>query len=258
MPAISNKVVMVAVYPDLTKKQLDGDMVMRRVNEFVEAVRQDAIIIIDRKTSTRWCVCADLRRCNCKRTDKPYECEKLLCEPCKAIARVDPDEYCRKLTDIYERHTKRIQMLEANFKRFYSMSALHEEFATATKRPVSMFRKIWRRRQDCPNDCRGLLHLWCGHKRSWTTLPSLENFLQYKLMHQGLEADKVWKQFKDELIRSRIFEGIYMDLPPIVSQEGLAISADNAVTAQLRETMSVDGPESGDEATTSEEDNSRI
>ena len=31
---------MVAVYPDLTKKQLDGDMVMRRVNEFVEAVRQ--------------------------------------------------------------------------------------------------------------------------------------------------------------------------------------------------------------------------
>ncbi|CAI4213182.1 unnamed protein product [Parascedosporium putredinis] len=135
MPAISNKVVIVAVYPDLSKKQLDGDMVIRRVNQFVDAVRQDGIIIIDRKTSTRWCVCADLRKC------------------------VDPEDYCRKLTDIYERHTKRIQLLEVKFKRFYSMAALHEEFATATKRPVSTFRKIWRRRRDCPNDCRGLLHL---------------------------------------------------------------------------------------------------
>lgn len=40
MAPISNKVVMVAIYPDLTKKQVDGDQVKRRVNAFIDAIRK--------------------------------------------------------------------------------------------------------------------------------------------------------------------------------------------------------------------------
>jgi len=40
MAPISNKVVMVAIYPDLSKKQLDGDMVNRRINDFIDAIRK--------------------------------------------------------------------------------------------------------------------------------------------------------------------------------------------------------------------------
>lgn len=222
MPAISNKVVIVAVYPDLSKKQIDGDMVIRRVNQFVDAVRQVcalhevcrffravippkhyaaplstipvALLVetdsFDERMASSSSTARQARDGACAPTYESVlakirtahaNVRSFFASPAKPsvvslkkhlsisaamekaqltiLPGVDPEEYCRKLTDIYERHTKRIQLLEVKFKRFYSMAALHEEFATATKRPVSTFRKIWRRRRDCPNDCRGLLHL---------------------------------------------------------------------------------------------------
>lgn len=77
-------------------------------------------------------------------------------------------------------------------------------------------------RGDCPRDCRGYLHLGCGHARPWTRAPTLETYLEFRLMKQRVAVEEAWEGFKGEVARRGLFEGVVVGLPRVV-EEGVAV-----------------------------------
>lgn len=70
----------------------------------------------------------------------------------------------------------------------------------------------------CPQDCRGHLHRWCGHAQPWTRAPSLETYLEYRLMKQQMAVEEAWGGFKAELVGSGLFEGVEVSLPRVMEK----------------------------------------
>lgn len=78
----------------------------------------------------------------------------------------------------------------------------------------------------CPRDCRGWLHVWCGHAKPWTRAPAtMEAYLHYRLMRQQLEVNELWEGFGKEVVRKGLFEGVEIKFLKVV-QQGVALGGE--------------------------------
>lgn len=131
---------------------------------------------------------------------------------------MDTKKYAADLTSLYAAHAANLATLSTTFTTAQALSA---DFARDTKPPAAVFRRIWRLRGGCPRDCRGYLHVWCGHARSWTQEPTLETYLEFRLMRQRAGVEEAWEGFKGALVGSGIFKGVEVVVPEPV--EGVVV-----------------------------------
>lgn len=84
-------------------------------------------------------------------------------------------------------------------------------------------------RGGCPRNCRGWLHMWCGHAKPWTRVPiTMDAYLHYRLARQQAEVNELWEEFGREVVRKGLFEGIEVSFPKVV-EEGIALDGEDGM-----------------------------